>query len=91
MIKYSDAFYIAHVIGALGCALVSTMPPERGQLQGSQEPKPLDERAKLDQELLNNALKEVDRYLDMDRIIPSIRNVVTVAVLEVCYHCCSIF
>ncbi len=80
-----DAYYIAHIIGALGCALVSTTPPQRDLLQGSETTSPQDSaRAKVDRPLLEDALKELVRYInDMDRVIPSLRNVATVAALGV--------
>ena len=67
---------------------MSTTPPERGLLQGSETISPQDSaRAKVDRPLLEDSLKEVDRYMDMDRVIPSLRNVVTVAALEVWLSC----
>ena len=36
-----------------------------------------------DIELINKAIAEVDRYRNMDRLIPSYHNVVTIAALEV--------
>ena len=36
-----------------------------------------------DIELVNKAIAEVDRYRNMDRLIPSYHNVVTIAALEV--------
>ena len=36
-----------------------------------------------DIELMHKAIAEVDRYRNMDRLIPSFHNVVTIAALEV--------
>jgi len=36
-----------------------------------------------DKELIKQTISEVDRYRSMDRLIPSPRNVVTIAALEV--------
>lgn len=36
-----------------------------------------------DEELLKQTLNEVDRYRSMDRLIPSVHNIVTIAALEV--------
>ena len=79
-LKFTDAYYIATLISALACVTVSTATPEHGELTRTE--------AKLDQneedvELLKSALTEVDRYRSMDRLIPSVHNVVTVAALEV--------
>ncbi|KAG8754509.1 hypothetical protein FRC14_005012 [Serendipita sp. 396] len=81
--SFSDSYYIAHIIGALGCALVSTTPPERAELQGDHIPQVVeDPRAQIDRDILNGAIAEVDRYRDLDRVIPSWRNAITVATLE---------
>ncbi|KAG8818496.1 hypothetical protein FRC17_010811 [Serendipita sp. 399] len=81
--SFSDSYYIAHIIGALGCALVSTTPPERAELQGDHIPQVVeDPRAQIDRDILNGAIAEVDRYRDLDRVIPSWRNSITVATLE---------
>ena len=41
-----------------------------------------------DIELMNQAIAEVDRYRNMDRLIPSYHNIVTIATLEV--NCSSL-
>ena len=68
------------MITALACATVSTVPPERGELTLS---VPKFEQSGEDYELLQAALTEVERYRSMDRLIPSVHNVVTIASLEV--------
>lgn len=81
--NFSDSYYLAHIIGALGCSLVSTTPPERGELQGDHIPKIVDDpRAQINKDILDGAIAEVDRYRDMDRVIPSWRNAITVATIE---------
>ena len=41
------------------------------------------EQTSEDIELMHKAIAEVDRYRNMDRLIPSYHNVVTIAALEV--------
>lgn len=60
---------------------MSTAPPERGELTRTEK---IDQTQE-DVHLLQLALAEVERYRSMDRLIPSVHNVVTVAALEVCY------
>lgn len=79
-IQYADALYISTVISALGHAIVSAVPPERGEFISSDNGPSQDSQ---DAELLKLALSEVDRYRSMDRLIPTFHNVVTVAVIEV--------
>lgn len=76
---YSDALYICTVISATACALVSTAPPERGELLPSEVHI---EHTAEDQNLLSQSLTEVDRYRSMDRLISSPHNIVTIAALE---------
>ncbi|KAF5392476.1 hypothetical protein D9757_002262 [Collybiopsis confluens] len=78
--KYSDAYYICTIIGAAACANVSTAAPERGELLPAEVRV---EHTAEDQELLKQTLTEVDRYRSMDRLIPSVHNIVTIAALEV--------
>ncbi|TBU50053.1 hypothetical protein BD309DRAFT_996445 [Dichomitus squalens] len=76
---YADAFYICNIISALGCATVSSHPPERGEFISNDAAPAQDPQ---DAALLQAALSEVDRYRSMDRLIPTYHNVVTVAVIE---------
>ena len=78
--QYADAFYICNIISALGCATVSSLPPERGEFISNDSGLVQDPQ---DVELLRSAQSEVDRYRSMDRLIPTYHNVVTVAVIEV--------
>lgn len=64
----------------MACALVSTAPPERGELL-REEVRP--EHSAEDEKLLKRGVEEIDRYRSMDRLIPSPHNVVTIAALEV--------
>ncbi|KAL0580698.1 hypothetical protein V5O48_001339 [Marasmius crinis-equi] len=76
---YSDAFYICTIISAASSASLSTAAPERGELLPTEVHT---EHNAEDQELLKMTLAEIDRYRSMDRLIPSIHNIVTVAALE---------
>jgi transcription initiation factor TFIID subunit 2 len=62
---------------------VSTTPPEKAELQGDHLPQIEDPRVEINKSILGVALAEVERYRDMDRVIPSWRNVITVSILEV--------
>ncbi|KAJ3830293.1 hypothetical protein F5880DRAFT_1516515 [Lentinula raphanica] len=76
---YSDAYYICTIISAAACSNVSTTAPERGELLPSEVR--VEHNAE-DEELLKQTLTEVDRYRSMDRLIPSVHNIVTIAALE---------
>jgi hypothetical protein len=80
LVQYSDAFYICTIISAAAGASVSTAPPERGELLPSEV---RTEQTPEDVDLLNRTVAEVERYRSMDRLIPSLHNVVTIAALEV--------
>ncbi|KAJ4485637.1 hypothetical protein J3R30DRAFT_3440949 [Lentinula aciculospora] len=76
---YSDAYYICTIISAAACSNVSTAAPERGELLPSEVR--VEHNAE-DEELLKQTVTEVDRYRSMDRLIPSVHNIVTIAALE---------
>ncbi|THH19678.1 hypothetical protein EW146_g1531 [Bondarzewia mesenterica] len=76
---YTDAFYICTILSSLACATVSTAPPERGELFPVEAK---NEQTSEDANLLKQALAEADRYRNMDRLISTPHNVVTVAALE---------
>lgn len=78
--QYSDGFYICSIISAAACAIVSTAPPERGELLPTES---RIEHTPEDLELIKQTRTEVDRYRSMDRLIPSPHNIVTIAALEV--------
>lgn len=80
LLQYSDAYYICTIISAAACSNVSTAAPERGELLPSEVR--VEHNAE-DEELLKQTLTEVDRYRSMDRLIPSVHNIVTIAALEV--------
>ncbi|KAF8665397.1 hypothetical protein AX16_000416 [Volvariella volvacea WC 439] len=77
--SYSDAYYICTIISAAACATLSTAPPERGELLPTEARV---EQTPEDADLLQQILKEVERYRKMDRLIPSPHNIVTIAALE---------
>jgi transcription initiation factor TFIID subunit 2 len=64
----------------LAAATLCTTAPERGELTQSET---IVEQTAEDIELMHKAIAEVDRYRNMDRLIPSYHNVVTIAALEV--------
>ncbi|KAJ7086593.1 hypothetical protein C8R43DRAFT_939447 [Mycena crocata] len=76
---YADGFYICTIISAAAYATVSTASPERGELLPSEVRTEYNEE---DADLLKQSLAEVDRYRNMDRLIPSTHNNVTIASLE---------
>jgi len=78
--QYSDGFYICTIIAAAACAVVSTTPPERGELLTTEV---RTEHNAEDADLVKQTIAEVDRYRSMDRLIPSFHNIVTTAALEV--------
>ena len=65
----------------MAAATLCTTAPERGELTQSET---IVEQTAEDIELMQKANAEVDRYRNMDRLIPSYHNVVTIAALEVC-------
>jgi transcription initiation factor TFIID subunit 2 len=64
----------------LAAAALCTTAPERGELTQTET---IVEQTAEDIELMHKAIAEVDRYRNMDRLIPSYHNVVTIAALEV--------
>ena len=84
--KYADALYICNIISALATATVPSSPPERGELTSEAKTEVNEE----DKELLKQAVSEVVRYRNMDRLVPSAHNVVTIAALEVSFLYVSI-
>lgn len=79
-LQYSDGFYICTLISAAAAAAVSTASPERGELLTLEVQS---EHNAEDSELLKQIVAEVDRYRNMDRLIPSPHNSVTMAAMEV--------
>ena len=59
---------------------MSTVPPEKSELTKSEARV---EQSTEDVQLLQASIVEIERYRSMDRLIPSVHNVVTVATLEV--------
>lgn len=68
------------IITAAACATISTAPPERGELLPTEVR--LEENPE-DANLLKQVTIEVQRYRDMDRLISSYHNIVTLSTLEV--------
>jgi transcription initiation factor TFIID subunit 2 len=77
-LQYSDGSYLATVIACLGYSLVLTTSAE---LQGQTVDTSQEER-KFNDEILVQSVEELDRYMEMDRLVPSYQNVVTIAGLE---------
>ncbi|KAG8886099.1 hypothetical protein FRB98_001473 [Tulasnella sp. 332] len=81
--KFSDGLYISTIVAALGSSLLSMLGPVRANEQSQ-----LVQRAQAPAEhtlaaaLLSEAASEVDRYREMDRLVPSMHNVVSIAALE---------
>jgi transcription initiation factor TFIID subunit 2 len=69
------------VISALSTALVPNSPPERGELATEARTEVNGE----EKDLLEQAVSEIVRYMNMDRLVPSAHNVVTIAALEVSF------
>jgi transcription initiation factor TFIID subunit 2 len=75
--KYSDGAFVANLISALAGAL--SLVPDKTNIHAA-EAEPLPE------ELVQEAIKEIDRRGSLDVYMPSFHNVVTVACLQVSYH-----
>ncbi|KAG8920123.1 hypothetical protein FRC01_000907 [Tulasnella sp. 417] len=76
---YSDGLYISTLIAAVGATLLPTIQAEQSQLMATTQ-APLEKTQEAD--LLRDALIEVERYREMDRLVPSMHNVVSIAALE---------
>ncbi|KAG9008792.1 hypothetical protein FRB90_008736 [Tulasnella sp. 427] len=76
---YSDGLYISTLIAAVGTTLLPTIQVEQSQLMATTQ-APLEKTQEA--ELLRNALIEIERYREMDRLVPSMHNVVSIAALE---------
>lgn len=75
---YSDGSYLATVIACLGYSLVLTTSAElQGQMVNTSQ-----EDRQFNEEILVQSVEELDRYMEMDRLVPSYQNVVTIAGLE---------
>ena len=59
---------------------MSSVPPERGEFVTADTRPVMDVT---DASLLQQAIAEIDRYRSMDRLIPSVHNVVSIATIEV--------
>lgn len=70
------------MIAAIGASLLPTVTPEQSQLVASTQ-APVERTQAAD--LLREATIEVERYREMDRLVPSAHNVVSIAAIEVGY------
>lgn len=78
-LQYSDAFYATTIIAALGNPFVAISYREQSEFSA-----PYMAETQSDKTILHAAVDEVTRYTNLDRLVPSYRNVVTVAAIEVC-------
>lgn len=76
--KFVDDFYIAGVVIALAGAFV----PADSAMYGGFVPAHEDPDARDDETLLQRACEEVDRYQELDKLVPSFQNVVTLASID---------
>jgi transcription initiation factor TFIID subunit 2 len=74
-LQYSDAYYLTAIMQSLSHALVKVLDAPTSSFEGDVEIE--------GNENLAPAVKEVERYLSADRLVPSYHNVVTVAGIEV--------
>lgn len=74
--NWSDAFYITSIIAALGSPFMSQTLKDQSELMGPYY-EPLPEQA-----LINSAVDEVTRYINLDRLVPSYHNIITIAGIE---------
>lgn len=81
--KFSDGYYITTIIAALGNPFVSASNRDQSEFASLNY---LD--AAPEQAVLNVAVDEVSRYANLDRLVPSYHNVVTVAAIEVSQVLC---
>lgn len=75
---FSDAYYITTIIAALGNPFVSAVMREQSELAALSYFEAPPEQA-----ILTAAVDEVTRYTNLDRLVPSYHNVITVAGVEV--------
>ncbi|WFC96745.1 hypothetical protein MBRA1_003407 [Malassezia brasiliensis] len=76
--KYVDDFYLASIINALAATLV---PADTGALS-ARTPGIDDEYSDEEVALRTAAIAEVERLQELDRLVPSFHNVVTLAALD---------
>src|SRR4051794_339465 len=76
--QFSDNYYVSAVIAALGHALVPRESKERIAVEDT-----MDFEEELDQQILDNAKQEIERYRTLDYLIPTYHNTVTVSCLQV--------
>ncbi|CEH12526.1 TATA binding protein associated factor [Ceraceosorus bombacis] len=76
--RYADEFYIAGIIEALSAAFV----PATSRLYGGFVPANEDPDARYDEELLLEARYEVERFRELDKLVPSFHNTITLAAID---------
>jgi transcription initiation factor TFIID subunit 2 len=81
---YSDSFYITTIIAALGNTFVSANTKDQSEFSAAANGSNFS--APKEQQLLHAAVDEVTRYTNLDRLVPSYHNVITVAGIEVYFN-----
>lgn len=76
--KFVDDFYVAGIVSALAGAFV----PLDSSITGTYVPPQEDQDARDDEELLFQSSLEVERYQELDRLVPSYHNLITLASLD---------
>jgi hypothetical protein len=75
--QYTDSYYITTVINSLANTFVSLAVTEGSEFFSSRRDDPLSDPK------LRLAVDEIERYMSMDRLVPSYHNVITLAGIEV--------
>ncbi|WFD44718.1 hypothetical protein MPSI1_003388 [Malassezia psittaci] len=83
--KFVDDFYLASIINALASCLI---PADTGMLS-ARTPGIHDEYSPQEVDLREQAITEVERLQELDRLVPSFHNVVTLATLD--FHLALVF
>ncbi|KAI9488830.1 hypothetical protein BDB00DRAFT_25073 [Zychaea mexicana] len=74
--EFSDNYYVSTLISALGDALIPSSDPS---VVGPREGEP---RSPEDEQLLEAAKAEIERFRTLDYVVPSYHNVVTISCLQ---------
>jgi transcription initiation factor TFIID subunit 2 len=78
-LQFTDSYYIASVINSLANTFISLAVTEGSDFFTSRHADPLSDTK------LRLAVDEIERYMSMDRLVPSYHNVITLAGLEVSF------
>lgn len=81
VVQISDSSYLATIMAALSKSLIPTSTVESSLFAHQNDD--MDPNTEREKQLVEEAVAEVERYLSMDRLVPSYRNAVTIACLEV--------